>query len=74
MRYALSAASTRSPPTPYGSAPSRPPDKQAAIEKGAKEFRTGAWRLYAIAKRSKSKNRAKKKLVSHNRDFNVTRA
>jgi hypothetical protein len=25
------------------------PDKQAAIEKGAKEFRTEAWRLYAVA-------------------------
>jgi hypothetical protein len=30
------------------------PDKQAAIEKDAKEFKTGAWHLYAVAKRSKS--------------------
>jgi hypothetical protein len=30
------------------------PDKQAAIEKGAKEFKTEAWRLYAVAKGSKS--------------------
>jgi hypothetical protein len=28
------------------------PDKQTAIEKGAKEFKTEAWRLYAVAKRS----------------------
>jgi hypothetical protein len=27
------------------------PDKQAAIEKGAKEFKTEAWRLYAVARR-----------------------
>jgi hypothetical protein len=27
------------------------PDKQAAIEKGAKEFKTDAWRLYAVARR-----------------------
>jgi hypothetical protein len=24
------------------------PDKQAAIEKGAQEFKTEAWRLYAV--------------------------
>ncbi len=29
-------------------------DKQAAIEKGGKEFKTEAWRPYAVAKRSKS--------------------
>jgi hypothetical protein len=27
------------------------PDKQAAIAKGAKEFKTEAWRLYAVARR-----------------------
>jgi hypothetical protein len=27
------------------------PDKQAAIEKGSKEFKTEAWRLYAVARR-----------------------
>ena len=27
------------------------PDKQAAIEKGAQEFKTEAWRLYAVARR-----------------------
>jgi hypothetical protein len=27
------------------------PDKQAAIEKGAQEFKAEAWRLYAVAKR-----------------------
>jgi hypothetical protein len=27
------------------------PDKQAAIEKAAQEFKTEGWRLYAIARR-----------------------
>ena len=27
------------------------PDKRAAIEKGAKEFKTDAWRLYAVPRR-----------------------
>jgi hypothetical protein len=27
------------------------PDKQAAIEKGAQEFKTEAWRLYAVGRR-----------------------
>jgi len=27
------------------------PDKQAAIEKGANQFKTEAWRLYAVARR-----------------------
>jgi len=27
------------------------PDKQAAVEKGAQEFKTEAWRLYAVARR-----------------------
>jgi hypothetical protein len=27
------------------------PDKQTAIEKGAQEFKTEAWRLYAVARR-----------------------
>ena len=27
------------------------PDKQAAIEKGVQEFKTDAWRLYAVARR-----------------------
>jgi hypothetical protein len=27
------------------------PDKQAAIEKGVQEFKTKAWRLYAVARR-----------------------
>jgi hypothetical protein len=27
------------------------PDKQAAIEKAAKEFKTDAWRLYAVQRR-----------------------
>jgi hypothetical protein len=27
------------------------PDKQAAIEKGAQEFKVDAWRLYAVAQR-----------------------
>jgi hypothetical protein len=26
-------------------------DKQAAVEKGAQEFKTEAWRLYAVARR-----------------------
>jgi hypothetical protein len=27
------------------------PDKGAAIKKGAEEFKTGAWRLYAVPRR-----------------------
>jgi hypothetical protein len=27
------------------------PDKQTAIENGAKEFKTEAWRLYAVARK-----------------------